>query len=122
MTIIKDTGKVRGFEGKFIYEILVTGPLCTSECAAESRLSVNLCKFALDVTAGVIVEATHNADILTIMQVRIFNKMLKAICMTTKRTVEKSKVIACHNCTLYNLNAERHVMISMDGRLADKLY
>ena len=48
-----------------MYEILVTGPLCTSECAGKCRLSANLCKRALDVTAGVIVEAPHNADILT---------------------------------------------------------
>ena len=50
----------------YMYEILVTGPLCTSECAGERRLSANLCKRALDVTAYVIVGATHNADILTI--------------------------------------------------------
>ena len=49
-----------------MYEILVTGQLCTSECAGECRLSANLCKRALDVTAGVTVEATRNADILTI--------------------------------------------------------
>ena len=49
-----------------MYEILVIGPLGTSECAGECRFSVNLCKRALDVTAGVIVEATRNADILTI--------------------------------------------------------
>ena len=47
------------------YEILVTGPLCTSECAGECRLSANLCKRALDVTADVIVEATRNADKLS---------------------------------------------------------
>ena len=35
--------------------------------------------------------------------------MLKAICMTTKRTVKKSKVITCHNCTFYNINAEHQV-------------
>ena len=39
---------------------------CTSECAAECRFTVNLCKRALDVTADVIVEATRNADMLTI--------------------------------------------------------
>ena len=50
----------------YMYEILDTGPLCTSECAGECRFSANLCKRALDVTAGVIVEATRNADILTI--------------------------------------------------------
>ena len=32
----------------YMYEILVTGPLCTSECAGECRLSPNLCKHALD--------------------------------------------------------------------------
>ena len=47
-----------------MYEILVTGPLCTSECAG--RFSANLCKRALDVTAGVIVEVTRNAEIVTI--------------------------------------------------------
>ena len=49
-----------------MYEILVTGPLCTSEYAGECRLSANLCKRALDVSTDVIVEATRNADILTI--------------------------------------------------------
>ena len=49
-----------------IYEILVTRPLCTSECAGEYRFSANLCKRALDVTADVILEATRNADMLTI--------------------------------------------------------
>ena len=49
-----------------MYEILVTGPLCTSKCSGECRFSANLCKHALDVTADVIVEATRNADILTI--------------------------------------------------------
>ena len=48
------------------YEVLVTRPLCTSECAGEFLLSANLCKRALDVTADVIVESTRNADILTI--------------------------------------------------------
>ena len=47
-----------------MYAILVSGPLCTSECAGEFRFSANLCKRALDVTAGVSVEATRNADIL----------------------------------------------------------
>ena len=60
------TRKVFGFEQTYMYEILVAGPLCTSECARECRLSANLCKRALDVTADVIVEATRNADILTI--------------------------------------------------------
>ena len=36
------------------------------ECAGQCRLSANLCKCVLDVTAGVIVEATRNADMLTI--------------------------------------------------------
>ena len=45
--------------------VLVTGPLCTSDCAGECRFSANLWKLALDVTADVIVEATCNADILT---------------------------------------------------------
>ena len=49
-----------------MYETLVTGPLCTSECAGECRFSASLCKHTLDVTADVIVEATRNADILTI--------------------------------------------------------
>ena len=60
------TMKVFGFEQPYMYEILVTGPLGTSECAGECRFSANMCKRALDVTAGVIVEATRNADILTI--------------------------------------------------------
>ena len=29
--------------------------------------------------------------------------------MATKRTVKKSKVITCHNCTFYNINAECHI-------------
>ena len=49
-----------------LYENLVTGPLCTSECADECRFSANMCKRALDVTADVIVEATRNAYVLTI--------------------------------------------------------
>ena len=49
-----------------MYEILVTGPLRTSECAGECRFSANLCKRTIDVTAGVIVEDTRNADILAI--------------------------------------------------------
>ena len=49
-----------------MYEILVTGPLYTFECAGECRFSANLCKRALGVTANVIIEATHNADTLTI--------------------------------------------------------
>ena len=60
-----------------MYEILVTAPLCTSECAGECPLSANLCKRALDVTADVSVEATRNADILT--NARTFNIMHKAI-------------------------------------------
>ena len=60
------TRKVLGFEQTYMYETLVAGPLCTSECAGECRFSANLCKRALDVTASVIVEATRNADILTI--------------------------------------------------------
>ena len=50
----------------YMYEILVTGPLYTFECAGECRFSVKLCKRALDVTADIIVEATCNTDILTI--------------------------------------------------------
>ena len=38
-----------------MYEILVTGPLCISECAGECRFSANLSKRVLDV----IVEATQ---------------------------------------------------------------
>ena len=49
-----------------MYEILVTIPLCVSECADECRFSANLCKRALDVTGEVIVEATRNADMLNI--------------------------------------------------------
>ena len=48
------------FERTYMYEILVTGPLCSSECSGECSLSTNLCKRALDVT----VETTRNADIL----------------------------------------------------------
>ena len=49
-----------------MYEILVTGSLCTSEGVGECRFPANLCKCVLDVTADVIVEAMRNADILTI--------------------------------------------------------
>ena len=49
-----------------MHEILVTGPLCTFQCAGDSHLSANLCKRALDVSPDVIVKATRNADILTI--------------------------------------------------------
>ena len=42
----------------YMNEILVTELLGTSECAGECRLSANLCKRALDVTADVNVEAT----------------------------------------------------------------
>ena len=45
-----------------MHEILVTGPLGTSECAGECRFSANLCKRTLDVTGEVIVEATRNAE------------------------------------------------------------
>ena len=38
-----------------MYEILVTEPLRTSECAGECRFSVKLCKRALDVTGDIIV-------------------------------------------------------------------
>ena len=60
------TRKVFGLEQTYMYEILVTGPLCTSECAGECHFFANLCKRALDVTADVFVEATRNADMLTI--------------------------------------------------------
>ena len=60
------TRKVFGFEQTYMYEILVTGPLGICECAGECHFSANLCKRALDVTASVIVEATLDADILTI--------------------------------------------------------
>ena len=56
------TRKVLEFEQTYMYEILVTEPLRTSECAGECRFSVKLCKRALVVT----VEATRNTDILTI--------------------------------------------------------
>ena len=53
--------EVFGFEQNiyliYMYEILVRGLLGTSECAGECPSSANLCKRALDVTAGVIVEA-----------------------------------------------------------------
>ena len=63
----------------YIYEILVTGPLCTSECAGECRLSANLFKRVLDVSADVILEATRNADMLTINASEDFQKLIKAI-------------------------------------------
>ena len=69
-------------------------------------MSVNLCKRALDVTSDVIVEAKRNADILTIND---FHKMFKAICITTKRRVKKSKVITRHNCIFYNISDECHL-------------
>ena len=45
------TRKVFGFEQTYMYEILVTGPLCTSEFAGECHFSANLCKSALDAVA-----------------------------------------------------------------------
>ena len=60
LKLSKLTRKLFGFEQTYMYEILVTGPLCTSECAGEYCFSANLCKRALDV----IVETTCNADIL----------------------------------------------------------
>ena len=45
-------------------EILVAGPLCTFECS----FSANLYKRALDVTTYIIVEATCNAEMLTISE------------------------------------------------------
>ena len=60
------TRKVLGFEQAYMCGILVTGPLGTSECAGKCRFSANLCKRSLHATAGFIVEATRNADILTI--------------------------------------------------------
>ena len=60
------TRNVFEFERTYMYEILVTGSLCISECGGACRLCANLCKHALDVTTDVIVKATHNADILTI--------------------------------------------------------
>ena len=59
----KLTRKVFGFEQIYMYEILVTGPLCTSERADECLFSANLYIRVPDVTADVIVEATRNADI-----------------------------------------------------------
>ena len=58
------TRKVFGFERTYNYENLVTGPLCTSECAGECRLSANLCKLTLDIPADVTVEAIRNTDYL----------------------------------------------------------
>ena len=57
------TRNVLGFEQKYMYEILYTGPLGTSECAGVCRFSAKLCKRALDVSAGVIVQATRNAGL-----------------------------------------------------------
>ena len=65
-SVIYHTRQVLWFEQTIMYEILVAEPLRTSECAGESRFSADLCKRALDVTADVIVEATRDADILTI--------------------------------------------------------
>ena len=62
-----------------MYEILVTKPLHTSECAGECNFSVKLCKRTLDVTADVTAEATRNTGILTINASEDFNQMLEAI-------------------------------------------
>ena len=48
-----------------MYEILVTGSLCTSECSGECRFFCKPVQTCLDVTADVIVEDTCNTDILT---------------------------------------------------------
>ena len=53
-------------EQTYMYEILVTGLLGTSECAGECRFSANLCKRALDVTAGVILKSHTQCRYLTI--------------------------------------------------------
>ena len=37
------TRKIFALERTYMYEILVRGPLCTSECAGECRFSANLC-------------------------------------------------------------------------------
>ena len=60
------TREVLGFEQTYMYEILVTETLRTSECAGECHFSVKLSKRALYVTADGIVETTCNTDILTI--------------------------------------------------------
>ena len=49
-----------------MYKILVTGPLCISECSGECRFSANLYKRALDVTAAAIVEQHAMHILLTI--------------------------------------------------------
>ena len=91
-----------------MYEILVTGPLCTSECAGECRLSANLRNRTLDVTAVVIVEATRNADILTINASEDFQKNSQSNTNDYK-THSEEKVTTCHTCTFYNISAERHI-------------
>ena len=48
------TREVLEFEQTYMYEILVTEPLRTSECAGECRFSVKLCKRALDVTTMIL--------------------------------------------------------------------
>ena len=57
------TSEELGFDQTYMYEILVTEPLRTSECVGECRFSVKLCKRSLDVTADVIVEATYAIQI-----------------------------------------------------------
>ena len=44
------TRKVFGFEQIYMYEILVTGPLCTSECAGVCRFSANMLYKSLQVS------------------------------------------------------------------------
>ena len=75
-----------------MYEILVTGPLGTSECAGECRFSANLCKRALDVTAGVIIEATRKADILTINARPLDSYFFRQYKIYAKRITEFNKL------------------------------
>ena len=78
-----------------MYEILVTRPLRASECVGECRLSANLCKRALDVTADVILEATRNADILTI------NEGSRGKTMNVKFSIMFRKLLLRHGHAIY---------------------
>ena len=76
-----------------MYEILVTGPLCTSECADECCFSANWYACALHVTAGVIVETTCNADISTINKNALYVSIDASV--SGRKTKEHLKTFFC---------------------------
>ena len=104
------TREVLGFEETYMHEILVTEKLRTSACARE-------CRFFWK-TLQTYSRCHCRSHCRSHTQYRCINykckwgisiKMLKAIWMTTKRTMMKSRIITCNNCTFYHIIAERHI-------------